>query len=311
MKTALVLGSGGARGWSHVGVIRALEEANISIDAVIGCSMGSLVGGIYVSGKLDEFTELAINLRTRDAIDYFMEYKFPRSGLVDGTKIVRLLQEYLLEEPIEAWPIPFKTVATDILTAEEVLIETGSATTAIRSSISIPGLFTPVPHGDRLLVDGGMVNPLPVSVARAMGAEQVIAVDINHGLVSEGPVNTHQLEAREKARAMRLKRENMRDKLNAKVKRIFPDGKPLDFRRLSPIAKWMEPDDTPNIFEVVGNMIRIFESQVQVARLRTEKPDLLIQPEVGNLGTLDFQLAEEGIQAGYDAAQAALKTLVS
>ena len=171
MKTALVLGSGGARGWSHVGVIQALEEHRVSIDAVVGCSMGSLIGGVYVSGKLPEFTELAMSLSTREALNYFMEYKFPRSGLVDGSKIIRLLSEYLLPEPIETWPIPFKTVATDILTAEEILIETGPASTAIRSSISIPGLFTPVPSGDRLLVDGGMVNPLPVSVARAMGAE--------------------------------------------------------------------------------------------------------------------------------------------
>ena len=170
-KVGLVLGSGGARGWAHIGVIKAVEEAGIAIDYVVGASMGALVGGVYVSGKLPLLEAVALEFGSRDLFYYFLDVNFPRSGLIEGERIVRLVHKHVVSSNIESLPLPFAAIATDIESGREVVIRDGDLVEAIRASISIPGIFTPVCRDGHVLVDGGLVNPVPVSIARSMGVK--------------------------------------------------------------------------------------------------------------------------------------------
>lgn len=174
----LVLGSGGARGWAHIGVIRALTEANIPITYVAGSSIGALVGAIYTAGELDDLEELVRSLDWRTVISYF-DVVFPRSGLLDGNRVYELLSDHLRDMKIEDAEIKFCCVATDLLAGKEVRLQSGAMVDAVRSSISIPGVFTPFQRGDCFLGDGGIVNPVPVDVVKDMGADIIVAVNLN------------------------------------------------------------------------------------------------------------------------------------
>ena len=178
-RVALALGSGGARGWAHIGVIRALEEAGIPIDYVAGTSIGAFVGSIYAVGALDELERFVTELDWR-AIVSLLDVEFPTQGLLDGGKIYDLLYEHLLERQIEDTQIPFACVATDLQSQAAVTFQTGSVVDAVRASISIPGVFTPYEHEGQFFVDGGVVNPVPVNVAKEMGGDIVIAVNLNY-----------------------------------------------------------------------------------------------------------------------------------
>ncbi len=298
-RTALVLGSGGARGWSHIGVIKALDEAGFRPDIIVGTSMGALVGGVYASGRLSDLEQLALEFGTRELLYYFMEMKIPRSGLIDGEKIVRLVRRHVAAETIESLPIPFAAVATDILTGEEVVLGKGDAINAIRASISIPGIFTPVEGDGHVLVDGGLVNPIPVSVARSMGASRVVAVDISHGLLQSEPPASH----RTKPLSGANREEGRRTRLLRAIERRVESFNPGDW---SSLAAWFSRSRGPNVFDVLGNTIRIIESQVAQVRLKSEPPDVLIRPKVGGIGMLDFHHARDAIAAGYEAGRAAL-----
>jgi NTE family protein len=177
-RVGLALGSGGARGWAHIGVIRALQEAGIGIDLLSGASIGAPVGAIFCARELDELEDFVRELSWRDMLTYF-DMVFPVSGLLDGNRVYDLLSDHIRGMTIEDSPIPFCCVATDLIRGREVHLRSGAMVDAVQASISVPGLFTPFSHGDRSLGDGGIVNPVPVDVVRAMGAEVVIAVNLN------------------------------------------------------------------------------------------------------------------------------------
>lgn len=177
-KIGIALGSGSARGLSHIGVIRGLQEANIRIDVVCGSSMGALVGGAFAAGKLDAVEEIMRKLSWTEFIQ-FMELPLPRSGLIDGDKIAQFMRDRLSDANIEDLPIPYAAVATDLASGQEVWLRSGSLISAIRASISMPGMFTPLKRDGLLLADGGLVNPVPVSLCRALGAQIVIGVNPN------------------------------------------------------------------------------------------------------------------------------------
>ena len=180
----LVLGSGASRGWAHVGAIEALEEAGIPVDVIAGCSVGSYVGAIYASGGLGSLKEFILRMDWKKMFSYF-DVVIPRSGLLDGSKKLReLLSGHTDAETFEDLKIPLKMVATDLESGDKVVMNSGNLFMALRASMSMPGLFAPVEYKGRWLVDGGLVDPVPVSVARAMGADVVIAVDLNSGLIS-------------------------------------------------------------------------------------------------------------------------------
>lgn len=183
IKIGLALGSGGARGWAHIGVVRALARLGIRPMAVAGTSIGALVGAMVAAGCFESFAEAAEVLDWRGLASFFAEVRWPRHGLFSGNPVKQWLDapERLGGRTIEALPLPFAAVATDLASAEGVVLRQGRAVDAVRASISIPGVFDPVVQGGRVLVDGGLVDPIPVAAARALGAEFVIAVDVNAG----------------------------------------------------------------------------------------------------------------------------------
>jgi NTE family protein len=190
-RVGLALGSGSARGWAHIGVIRALAESGVRVDYIAGTSIGAIVGAVYASGKIDSLENVILQLDWKKIV-YFFDVVFPKSGLIDGNKVADFIRSYVGEMNIEDLPIPFCAVSTDLATGNEVVIKEGDIIEAIRASISVPGIFTPVKKDDMTLVDGGLVNPVPVCVAREMVADFVIAVDLNHDIVSKkAPVHSH------------------------------------------------------------------------------------------------------------------------
>ena len=180
-RLGIALGSGAARGWAHIGILRALEQAGIVPDVVAGTSIGALVGAAYASGRLDRLEEWVTQIDWWEIIRY-MDL---RLGGVEGERLMRAFRERVDDVPIETLSKPFGAVATDLHTGREVWFQDGSVLEAVRASIAVPGLFSPVRHRGRWLVDGGLVDPLPVSLCRALGADRVIAVNLNGDIVGK------------------------------------------------------------------------------------------------------------------------------
>ena len=180
-RLGIALGSGSARGWAHIGVLRGLEQAGIVPDVVSGASIGALVGAAYASNRLDRLEEWVAQIDWWEIIRY-MDL---RLGGVEGERLMRAFRERVEDAPIETLPKPFGAVATDLQTGREVWFQEGSLLEAVRASIALPGLFSPVRHQDRWLVDGGLVDPLPVSLCRALGADRVVAVNLNGDIVGK------------------------------------------------------------------------------------------------------------------------------
>lgn len=296
----IALGSGSARGLAHIGVIRALEEAGIKIDYVAGTSIGSLIGSVYAAGKLDALEKVYLGFDWK-SIAYFFDVVFPKSGLIDGKKVSDFVREYVHAETIEHLPLPFQAVATDIGTGEEIVLDKGDVIEAVRASISVPGIFTPVRRDGRVLVDGGLVNPVPVSTARSMGAEFVIAVDLNHDIVTGKAPETASKSAGDSGFSQALSRI-AGAKYLAAMERINLGLQSLDNPALNQIRAWLAEEPLPNIFEVLLSSINVMETQITRTRLQMDPPDLLIQPRLGHIRFLEFNRAEEIIDIGYEEA---------
>jgi len=294
----LALGSGSARGLSHIGAIRALEDAGIKIDFVSGTSIGALIGAVYASNKLDALEKVYRNFDWKKIADFF-DIVFPKSGLIDGNKVENFVRQYVHAENIEDLIIPFQAVAADINTGEEVTLDKGDIIEAVRASISVPGIFTPVRKNGNILVDGGLVNPVPVSTARAMGADFVIAVDLNHDIVAGKSSQKNPKPVDENGFIETLHRIGG-DKYLAALERINLSLQSSNNPALNQIHSWLAEEPLPNIFEVLLSSINIMETQITQARLQLDKPDLLIQPKLGGIRFMEFNRAEEIINTGYE-----------
>ncbi len=303
-RVALALGSGAARGWAHIGVIEELQAAGLEIGLVAGTSIGALVGAVFAAGRLPELREMARRLDWRQMIYYFLDITFPRSGLIDGSKIEEFVRSQVQFERIENLAVPFRAVATDILTGLEHVFTSGEVVAAVRASIAIPGMFTPVQTGGMILVDGGLVNPVPVSVARAMGADYVVAVDVSHFPGEPGPAAHPPLPDTPPPAAVlsRATRERAGEFLRQARVRLAAADNPLG----RTVRRWLKASATPGIFDVLGDSIRIMEAQITEARMKSDPPDLLIQPRLGDVSFMDFHRADAIIAAGRQAARAAL-----
>jgi len=303
-KIGLALGSGSARGWAHIGVVHALAESGISVDYIAGTSIGAMVGAVYASGNIDTLQEVVLQLDWKQ-IAYFFDVVLPKSGLIDGKKLSTFVRSHVNGINIEELPIPLCAVSTDLATGDEVLIQSGDIIDAVRASISVPGIFTPVKKNGAFLVDGGLVNPVPVSVVRQMGADFVIAVDLNHGIAGEKgfrqtthPTLSETLSGDEDV-PITEKKNKILELLNNRIASI-------DFSALSQIREWMKTEPAPNIFEVLTSSINIMEAQITATNLKTDPPDLLIQPNLSHLKFLEFNRAEEAIAEGYKETKAQL-----
>lgn len=182
---SLVLSSGGARGLTHIGAIEALEASGFRITSIAGSSIGTLVGGIYAMGKLPEFKEWLLGLRIRDVFN-LMDFTWNGSGMMKGEKVLNKLKTFIPDARIEDFPIPFAAVTTDIIREEEVVFTEGSFYEALRASIAIPAVFTPVRHKDNVLIDGGVLNPLPINHVRRMEGDLLAVVNLNGRCLAPG-----------------------------------------------------------------------------------------------------------------------------
>ena len=303
-KVGLALSSGSARGWAHIGVVRALAEAGIRADYVAGTSIGAVVGAVYASGNIDALQEVALQLDWRQ-IAYFFDVVLPKSGLIDGKKVSAFIRSHVNGINIEELPIPFCAVSTDLATGDEVVIQSGDIIDAVRASISVPGIFTPVKKNGTFLVDGGLVNPVPVSVVRQMGADFVIAVDLNHGIA--GGKGFRQTAAPILSAPHSGKKDGQfTEKKNKILETLNSKFASVDFPALSQIREWMSTERLPNIFEVLISSINIMEAQITATKFKTDPPDLLIQPNLSHLKFLEFNRAKEAIAEGYMETKAQL-----
>lgn len=280
---ALALGGGVARGWAHIGVLRALDEAGIEIDMIAGTSIGALVGGCYLAGKLDELEEFARSL-TRRRIFGLLDFTFGGSGLLGGMKLTQRMREHLDGIHIESLPKPFVAVATEINTGHEIWVSSGSLVTAMRASYALPGVFEPVLCNGRMLVDGALVNPVPVSVCRAYEQPLVVAVNLHYDLFGRAAVVKH----------------------NAGELIVEHDAPPL----ASGSAR--EATSRQSRIGITGVMVEAFniiQDRIARARLAGDPPDLSINPKIGHVGLTEFHRAEETIRVGYEAAKAQIADL--
>ncbi|MCK5507319.1 MAG: patatin-like phospholipase family protein [Desulfobacterales bacterium] len=306
-KIGLALGTGSARGWAHIGVIKALNEANIKVDYVAGVSIGAVVGAVYAAGNINALEDVALQLNWKQILS-FIDIVFPKSGLIDGNKIADFIRMYIKAKNIEDLPLPFCAVSTDLATGKEIIIKKGDIVEAVRASISTPGIFTPVIKDNMTLIDGGIVNSVPVSVVRKMGADIVIAVDLTHDIISNrgiGKIQTvspESMQMVETSDSRPIKKQTFLTSLNTKIRSI-------DMSALTHIKQWMKINTLPNIFEILLGSLYIMEAQITSIQLQSDPPDLLIQPKLGHLRYLEFHRAQEAILEGYEATKSSLKNL--
>ncbi len=318
-KIGLALGGGSARGWAHLGVLQVLHEHGIQPACIAGTSIGAVVGAFRAAGKDPALHDLVTRMNWRQFLNFF-SFTFPRSGLVDGRRIADFIREQIGEIRIEDLPVPYAAVATDLARGTEVVLDRGDLITAVRASIAVPGIFTPVHRGADLLADGGLVNPVPVSVVRAMGADLVIAVDLNHDVVAAKGI------ARKKwFGATAAPREadpapgppaaggddaagRFIDRFSQAFSALLARANAANARRNSAREDAPEtaPPELPGIFETMIAAIVIMTKQITDARLAEETPDIIIRPRLGHINFIEFHRALEAIAEGRRAAEAAL-----
>ena len=296
-RIGLALGSGSARGWAHIGVLRALLGAGIRPDVVCGASVGAIVGAAYVTGQLDRFEDWVLGMDRR-AVMSLMDFNLG-GGMLKGERLVTYMREHFDAQPIEALATPFAAVATALHTGDEVWLRSGSVTDAVRASFALPGLFTPVWQQGRLLVDGGLVNPVPVTLARALGADWVIAVDLNHDKLGRYFRNAPAAEpepAPPEARGGGWV-QSLQHGLGA----LWPLGKDADAAAEAP--------PLPSLLSVVADSIQVMQVRITRSRMAGDPPEAVIAPRLAHLGLLDFHHAAEAMAAGHAATQEVLPLL--
>jgi NTE family protein len=267
----IALGSGGARGWAHLGVLRALEEAGLKPHVVCGTSIGAVIGAVYLTGQLDSFGHYLRRLN-RMRVGQFFDFTIGGSGLIGGKRVAKVLAPIFNDTRIEELPRRFGCVATDLATGEEVWLRDGPLLEALACSYAIPGLFPPVHRHGRWLFDGALVNPVPVSLARALGARVVVAVDVNAGILGRLDL------AAEQPRGMR---------------RSF----------------FARAHGAPSTFGVVSRSLQLIQTRLSQIRLAEDPPSVTLKPNVGHVGPLEFHRAAECMAAGAASVREALPAL--
>lgn len=288
-RIVLALGGGVARGWAHIGVLRELTKAGLVPDVVCGTSIGALVGGLYVAGKLDAVELWARSLTQRRVLS-LLDFTFGGSGLFAGHRLATLLEEQVGGVCIETLDRPFVAVATELETGREVWLREGSLIHALRASYALPGVFAPVKDDGRWLVDGALVNPCPTSVARAFGGHVVIAVSLHSDLLgspSDQPAPATQPLVPENNEPSTLARWLRPDRLI--LQRIFADR-----------------PDGPALSSVMVGALNILLDRVTRARLAGDPADVLIAPRTAQIGLVEFHRAAETIELGAQAARESL-----
>ena len=299
-RLGLALGSGSARGWAHIGVLQVLDEEGVRPDIVCGSSIGALVGAAYAAGELNRFADWVQGLGMRDVFG-FMDFNLT-GGMLKGEKLIAFWRRNFADFDIESSPMLFGAVATDLHSGAEVWLRHGSIADAVRASIALPGLFTPVARADgRLLVDGGIVNPVPTSLARAMGADIVIGVDLNSDILHRHmqPLAMVQVPAPD-AEAV-PESEPVQPKSAGWMQRLTP------WRTDGPAVP--APQRVPSVLDVVMTSVAIMQMRITRSRMAGDPAEVLIAPRLSHIGLMDFHRGRESIDEGYAATQLALPSL--
>jgi NTE family protein len=290
----LALGGGAARGFAHIGVMRTLEAHGIVPDVIVGTSIGAVVGGCYAGRQLDSLEEWARSLNVRSVLSY-LDISLSGSGLIRGGHLAKQLETALTDSRVEDLPIRFAAIATEFNTGHEIWLTRGRLAEALRASYALPGIFPPVLIGGRWLVDGALVNPVPVSAARALGARLVIAVNLNSDLFGRGTIiSDHGSDASDDAAQEAAKPNGLRG--------LF--GGERSLRR-----QFLGRRGRPGIPTVMVEAFNVMQDRITRARLAGDPPDVLISPRLGPVGWFDFHRAAQAIALGSEAAEKAIESV--
>jgi len=292
-RIGIALGSGSARGWAHVGVLRALAREGIEPQIISGCSIGAFVGAVAAAGDLEKLGGWVETLGWQDVVG-LMDMGL-RGGLIKGDKLIGFFERNFVDRDFTALLHSFGCVATDLQSGHEVWLREGSVSAAVRASIALPGLLTPAWQDGRLLVDGALVNPVPVSLARAMGADIVIAVDLNSDVVGAAWRHSPRVEAPADTPA------SWHRKL---LSRLGRNGAPAAADDTA-----TEPEGLPSMLTVMQSSISIMSVRIARSRLAGEPADVLISPRLAQLGLMDYHRGAEAIAEGEAAVELALPSI--
>ena len=293
-KVGLVLGSGSSRGWAHIGVIEALQDAGIPVHLVTGCSVGAFIGAIFTSGGLEQLKRYVIEM-DGESMFSFSDLSFISPGLLDGDKKVKeLFCMHSDKKDFSELEIPLKVVAVDMHSGDRVILDSGDLVKALRASMSYPGIFAPVRHKNRWLVDGGVLDPVPVGVARTMGADIVIAVNLDSDLISR---RRHQ-----KTDAVpEIKPPPISNEFLKNLAARYESAEKAIRERLELQEK--KEEKPPGIPQAINASIQLMQQRITRVNFAVNPPDILITPRLGDLKMFDYDQVEHAIEEGYIAAR--------
>jgi len=288
----LALGGGGARGFAHIGVIRALVEHGITPDVVVGTSIGAVVGGCYAAGRLDLLANWASRLTRRGILSY-LDISLSGGGLIGGGRLAAELDSTLSDTAIETLPIRFATITTEVGTGHEIWLTRGRLVDAMRASYALPGIFPPVALDGRWLVDGALVNPVPVSAARVFGARLVIAINLNSDILGRSVTMSGDSASGNDG----IPREDQSDRRRG-LRAIFGAERALKRQFVGGARR-------PSIPTLMVDAFNIMQDRITRARLAGDPPDVMISPRLGHVGWFDFHRAHEAIEVGARSTERA------
>lgn len=293
IKVGLALGSGAARGWSHIGIINGLSEMGIEPEIISGSSIGALVGAAYAADRLEQLRNWTCSLTWKDIIR-FLDPSLLGGGLIQGDKLTEFISQYIKDLDFEGLKRELGVVATDLQTGREIWFRQGPVMEAVRASISLPGLFTPLQHEGRWLVDGGLANPVPVSLCRAMGADMVIAVNLNGDILGKHQRNNigHRRKVTDAVEGDT--EDDLWSRLTGQMmSTLYARKQELMTRLLG------ENRNVPGLYEVLASSINIMQDRITRSRMAGDPPDVILAPQLANLGLMEFDEAEMAIDEGF------------
>ncbi|MBA1148345.1 patatin-like phospholipase family protein [Ectothiorhodospiraceae bacterium WFHF3C12] len=302
IRIGLALGSGSARGWAHIGVIKALLENGIRPDVVAGTSVGAIIGAVHASGNLEGFERWVRKLGRRQIMSY-LDVALVSGGFFEGKRLADLFLENFGDVAFSDLELPFAAVATELYSGRERWLTEGSVVEALRASVSLPGLFTPAEIDGRMLVDGGLVNPVPVSLCYALGADVVFAVNLNGDLVGRHLQRRRErTAAREGGDPVTAQAEggpNVLDRITDSLKE----------RASGFMAQFRQGSEVPGMFDVMATALNIMQDRITRSRMAGDPPDVVLSPRLSHIALLEFDRGAEAIEEGQASVNRMLPAL--
>jgi len=291
-KIGLALGSGASRGWSHIGIIKAMLREGMEPDIVCGTSVGAMIGACYLAGNLEKLEKWVLDSSRTDVLKFF-NVRPTQSGFVDSDRLRRFLHEYVATEDlcIENLPKRFAAISTDLQNGREIWFQEGGVAHAVRASMALPGLFPAVRHEHRWLVDGGLVNPVPVNVCRALGADVVIAVNLNSDVIGRRAQKKAEPGSGEKKGVLQKVKQTTIEYSSS----FFSENK--------------KQEEAPGLFVAITNSINIVQDRITRSRLAGDPAEVVIAPRLAHIGMLEFHRAGEAIEEGENCIRNAIEEL--